>query len=77
MSAKPHEYAMAPLYVEPHNPEMAAIRKQRGRLFDNLNRFVRAKDCVLSDEDFVVAVFGRWVDDRGTHLGDPGDGPSP
>ena len=48
--------------------------RQRDRLFDNLNRFVRAEDEKLTDEGLVREVFQRWSLDRGVHLGDPGDG---
>lgn len=54
--------------------ELAQIEKQRARLFDCLNRFVRAEDETLTTFGLVSVVFERWAEDSNVHLGDPADG---
>lgn len=55
------------------NKELIKIRTQRYRLFDILNRHVRAEDDVLTDRDFILKVFHRWSEDASGHIGDPAD----
>jgi hypothetical protein len=54
--------------------ELEAINKERARLFDSLNRFVRAGDASLTDADLVYTVYARWIAYRKDHIGDCSDG---
>lgn len=54
--------------------ELVLINEQRERLFDCLNRFVRAEDEGTTDYQLVSRVFIRWQKETQVHLGDPGDG---
>lgn len=56
------------------NEELAIIQKQRARLFDILNRHVRAGDDIFNDRSFIMKVFRRWSDESNSHIGDPADG---
>lgn len=55
-------------------PDMSGIHKQQQRLFDCINRFVRAEDAKLTDAHFIETVYRRWLKDRDGYIGDVGDG---